>query len=72
MPLFDDDLRGHVFRASTERICPEFLLSFDRLGQTKVCDLDMPVQIQQYIFWLDISVQNLVFVDVLKSQKDFN
>lgn len=32
----------------------------------------MPVQIQQYIFWLDISVQNLVFVDVLKSQKDFN
>lgn len=40
-------------------------------GKPKVCDFDMAIPVQQNIFWLYVSEDNFVSVQVVQCQNDF-
>ena len=67
MTLAKKDLRAHVFGRSTKRV--RSLPLRDDFGQTKIRNLNMPVNINEYILRLDIPVDNIHVMEVLQPEQ---
>ena len=67
MALAHKDLWAHVLGRPTEGVAP--LTVLDDLGQTKVRDLNVSVDIYQDILRLDVSVDNILIMQVLKTEQ---
>lgn len=65
MPLPLDYLGSHIGRASTERVAPGLPTDLV-LGNAEVDKFDVALGIKQYVFWLQIPVNNPFVVQVAK------
>lgn len=65
--LHVENLGGKILSSSAERVCLVRRCGKE-LGQTKVCQTDVPISIHEHILRLEISVHNLVGMQVPKSQ----
>lgn len=68
--VFAQDFGGHVVWSTTHRMgelpFPEKLLT-----QPEVCQLHVSFTAQQYVLWLQVSVDDTLRVQVLESNHDF-
>lgn len=69
VPPARDDLRRNVLWGAAHAISGLILRVAD-LGQSKVGELDVPIAIQQDIFGLDVPVDDIPGVQVLKCQEE--
>jgi hypothetical protein len=51
-----DYLWGHIFRCPTEGISLVVTLKNALLGESEICNLEVALVVQDYIFWLQISL----------------
>lgn len=65
MALAHKNLWAHVLWGATERVGP---LSFwDNFRQSKICNFNMAVNINKNILWLDISVDDVLIMEVFQT-----
>ena len=64
-------LRADVFRAAAERLV-QIIQTLSLLAKTEVCQLDVPSEVNKDVFWLQISIRNVVIVQVLNRQDDLS
>ena len=64
MVLPADDLRGHVSWGSRGML---FIVLFEGPTKPKICDLKIPSRIEEEVSRLDITVEYVVRMDVLKA-----
>jgi hypothetical protein len=64
------DFRRNVLRRSTDGESQLFF-TVANFGQAKISDFNMPLRVQQYIFWLQISVDYISGMQILDGQQDF-
>lgn len=62
------DLRCKVFSCSTEALCA--LIRLQELRKTKVSKFDIPIHIHQYVFRLEISMNDFVSMQVSQTYKN--
>merc|ERR1719195_628932 len=62
MAFVQQNPRGNVLRCTTEGICTVL----DDLCKPEVSELDVPIGIDQNVFWLEVTVHNVFAVTVFK------
>ena len=67
VPLAGYDFRCQVVRRPTK--CPRNI--WNLLGEAEVGDLQMPMPVKEQIFGLQISIDDVVLVQILDCQGDF-
>jgi hypothetical protein len=68
MALVQEDLRSKILSCTTDAL--GVVVAVDvLLGKPKISDLDVPVVAHQHVFWLQISVQNVLGVQMVQSQE---
>ena len=68
IPLALDHLRSSVARAATR--CLKHLVILPHIRQTEVHDLDLTIDGQQEVLWLQVSVDDLHLAQVLNAEDD--
>ena len=68
MPSVKNHLRGDVLRSATQGICP--IPGFKPLDEAKISELDIAIILDKHIFWLQVSVDQVLAVHELKDQND--
>lgn len=68
MPASHDYLRSQILRSAAEREASVHYF----LGKAKVCNLDVAIFRNQEILWFQVSVGNLLTVQILQSQNYFS
>ena len=65
-----EDFGAHVFWGAAEGIA--FLAFWDFLGETEIGDFDVAIDIDEDIFWLDVSVDDVQAMQMLKAEKELS
>ena len=66
MSFFSQELGTHILRCTAEWIC--LFLWFQRLCKAEISQLDISILTHEDIFWLQVSIDNFLAMQVSKSQ----
>lgn len=71
MATLQDHFWRHVLGAATKRVS-DFSGVHSTFGETKICNLDMTIMVNQEIFWFKISINDILLMKVHQAIHDFN
>ena len=66
--FFVENFRSKVLRSSTERVSLSVILK--DLGKPKVSEADVPILIHEDVFWLQVSVNYMLLVEMADGDRD--
>lgn len=66
MTLFFKNLRGKIFRCTTERV--SLLVLLKNLCKSKICQTNESIFLHQDIFWLQVSIDNLLIMKMTEGE----